>query len=340
MEAKRHKVIILPPNVNYSESVFQLVDGTIRFGLGSIHGIRSDFIRSILTERDAHGPFKSMHQFLLRINKKWHKQDLLEALIYTGSLDQFGSNRAKLVANLPDLLSSVALSGNSIDLFKVLAPKIKSVHALSLADKLAMEDKYLGAYLSGHPIEQYQSMIIDKHVTVTADLIADKTVTLVIYLTKVKTIRTKRGDQMAFLTGNDLTGDVNVTVFPNLYRLVNEWIDKNQVVIITGKTEINRGNVQVLATTIVSADTDYQKKSLPKPPCWFLRIDMEHDTHYVYQELNNLLKKCNGNVPVILFRVSDNIKRVLEHSFCATPTLAVKHKLVSLLGEQNVVYQK
>ncbi|WP_282801306.1 DNA polymerase III subunit alpha [Secundilactobacillus kimchicus] len=345
MEAKRHQVAILPPDVNRSGSVFQLTDGAIRFGLGSIKGIRRDFLRDLLCERDANGPFKSLHQFLLRLDEKWRKQDLLEALIYAGAFDQFGANRAELVTSLPEFLSSVELSGNSVDLFEALAPKIKPVKDLSLTAKLAKEDEYLGAYLSGHPVEQYQSLMTEKHATPIADLVADQAVTLVIYLTKVRTIRTKRGDEMAFLTGNDLTGDVSVTVFPNLYRSVTEWLDQNQVVVITGKTETNRGNVQVVANTLVPAATANQGKetehrSLPAPPRWFLRMDIEHDTAAVHQALNDLLAKENGDVPVILFRVKDDTKRVLARRFWLAPTPTVGQELKLLLGEQNVVYQQ
>lgn len=347
MEAKRHQVAILPPDINASSAYFRLTKAGIRFGLASIKGMRRDFLQAILDERQEQGPFKSLHQFLVRLDKKWLKEDLIDGLIYAGAFDQFGNNRAEMIASLPEFLSSVELSGDNLDLFEALAPKIQHQPDLSLSEKLAKENEYLGAYLSGHPVEQYHDLAIARNTVSIGDLAADQQVNLLVYITKVRTIRTKRGDQMAFVTGSDLTGEISLTVFPNLYRRVSEWLDKEIVVFVTGKTETNRGGLQVVANKLQDARQIQQpaqqqgsSNELPPAPRWFLRLDQAHDTPELTAKLFALLRTHSGKVPVILYRLKDDSKRVLAKQYWPGEGDQVHHDLVLLLGEQNVVFQR
>lgn len=348
MEAKRHQVQILPPDINASGAYFRLEQNQIRFGLASVKGMRRDFLKAILTERQENGPFKSLHQFLVRLDLKWLKQDLIEGLVYAGAFDHFGHNRAELIASLPEFLSSVELSGNSVDLFEALAPKIQSLPDYTLSERLEKENEYLGAYLSGHPVEQYQALGQQRGVTPIGDLGVDQQLTLLVYVTKVRTIRTKRGDQMAFLTGSDLTGEVSITVFPNLYRRVATWLAKEQVILVSGKTETNRGSIQVVAQTLTDAATikvapnrpkTVTATQLPSVPRWYLRLDAARDNPATMTQLMTFLQQTAGQTPVILFRVSDDSKRVLATNYWLQPDSNLIGPLEKILGEHNVILQ-
>ncbi len=267
------------------------------------------------------------------------------SLIYAGAFDQFGNNRAEMIASLPEFLSSVELSGDNLELFEALAPKIQRQPDLSLSEKLEKENEYLGAYLSGHPVEQYHDLAISRHTVSIGDLAADQQVNLLVYVTKVRTIRTKRGDQMAFVTGSDLTGEISLTVFPNLYRRVSTWLEKEQVVFVSGKTETNRGGLQVVANNMTAADqlqpsAQQNSGELPPAPRWFLRLDQEHDTPAATTKLFALLSDHTGDVPVILYRLKDDSKRVLAKQYWPVADEQLQHELVLLLGEQNVVFQR
>nr|WP_263849280.1 OB-fold nucleic acid binding domain-containing protein [Secundilactobacillus similis] len=124
---------------------------------------------------------------------------------------------------------------------------------------------------------------------------------------------------MAFLTGSDLTGEVSITVFPNLYRRVATWLAKEQVILVSGKTETNRGSIQVVAQTLTDAVTikvaPNRSKTgtatqLPSVPRWYLRLDAAHDNPATMPQLMTFLQQTAGQTPVILFRVSDDSKRV------------------------------
>ncbi|MTV81214.1 DNA polymerase III subunit alpha [Secundilactobacillus folii] len=342
MEAKRHDVKILAPNINASGPYFRLEKGQIRFGLASIKGMRRDMLQSIIEERKTNGAFKSFHQFLLRLDPKWLKSDLIEGLIYAGAFDGFGNNRAELIASLPEFLSSVELSGSSLDLFKALAPKIVSKPDFSLNERLAKENEYLGAYLSGHPVEQYADLARDRNTVTVADLSVNEQVSMLVYVTRIRTIRTKHGDQMAFLTASDLTGEVSITVFPNTYRQIVTWLENEQVLLVIGKTEANRGSVQVVANSVVSAAQLASKKpaSASSPAArWFLRLTPDTDTSTIRDQLMRFLAENAGQTPVIIYRVADDSKRVLKRQYWLPENEQLVQPLEKILGDHNVVLQ-
>ncbi|MDC9280739.1 hypothetical protein, partial [Clostridioides difficile] len=155
-EAKKRQLSVLPPDINLSQRYFKVTDAGIIFGLYSIKGLRRDFVAAILDERQTGGPFKSVLQFLQRLAAKYLKKEALVALIYSGAFDQFNPNRNALLMNLDDLLDSVKLAGDNMSLFEILAPKEKTVPNLTLTERLDKEAEYLGAYLSGHPVEKYE----------------------------------------------------------------------------------------------------------------------------------------------------------------------------------------
>ncbi|WP_125572879.1 DNA polymerase III subunit alpha [Levilactobacillus huananensis] len=336
-EAKRHGVTVLPPDINHSAAYFSLQQQAILFGLSSIKGVRRDFLRAILADRKAQGPFRDLHQFLERIEAKYRKEDLLDALVYAGAFDHFGYNRAELIAALPEFLSTVELSGDNVELFAALAPKVKRQPDFDLMTKLHHEEQVLGAYLSGHPVEQYRQLGEKRHAVPISDLIVDSRVTVIVYVTKIRTIRTKRGEPMAFVTGSDETGEISLTVFPNQFRIVSEWLAPNQVILVTGKVEQQRG-LQIVVNRLERPEAEVAPTTtLPKGPCWYIRVDSEHDQRPIAKQLGQFIKSNPGKVPVIIYQAQTDQKRILPNEQWLSDENAVMTGLMSLMGEKNVI---
>ena len=121
---------------------------TIRFGFGSLKGIRRDFIQNIVEERRAHGPFTSLDNFLLRIDNKWLKEDYILPLIQVGAFDKLHQNRRQLVVDLESHLKNILISGGSLDLLEMMTLKKERVADYDLSEKLAQEEALVGVYLS------------------------------------------------------------------------------------------------------------------------------------------------------------------------------------------------
>lgn len=334
-EAKQHGVQVEAPNINLSQSTFILKQGKILFGLSCIKGVRRDFVNDILQERQKNGPFIDLQAFLQRMPAKWLKQDLMEALIYAGTFDTFGYNRAELILSLPDLLSSVELSGSSMNLFEKLAPKIKKIPDLTLEEKLEKENEFLGAYLSGHPVEQFDQLRQQYKITDILNLSLNQTATCLVYINKIRTIRTKRGEQMAFVTASDLTGEIDITVFPNQYKAFTSVLEKGRVILVQGKVD-ERNGLQLIANQMTLAEQLMKSASLEKQR-WVLR--MVSDRPEEKKKLLQIIRNHPGTIPVLLFYPKTDKKVLLEKRFWLTNTAETNSALTTLLGRGNVVLQ-
>ncbi|MHA8137934.1 DNA polymerase III subunit alpha [Lactobacillaceae bacterium Scapto_B20] len=345
LEAKRRQIQILPPNINESVREFSLQDQKIVFGLAAIRGLRSDFIAELLTLREQNGIFKNFENLLQRIDTKFRKTDVIEPLIYSGALDCFGYKRSELIASLPEFLESINLSGSSIELLQSLQPKIKYQDEFSIGQLLDNEQKYLGVYLSNYPTEQFD-MVIDYYHAVRVDQlpqVIDQKINAVLYINRVKKIRTKKGEQMAFVTGSDPIGEVDIVVFPQAYKRFQTMLVDQRVLMVSGKVE-NRRGLQIVADQIVpAANLQGQLKktqSNRQSEICFLKITHDFDNQVVKQRLFELIKSNPGNCRILIYWADKHQKQVLAQRYSISNNADVQTALQNLLGVKNVVYQK
>ncbi|RRK11000.1 DNA polymerase III subunit alpha [Lactiplantibacillus garii] len=330
-EAKQHHVAIVAPDINRSGQFFDWNGQQLIFGLSSIKGLRRDFIQSVISERQANGPFKNLQQFMQRVDPKWLKDDLMTALIYAGAFDHFGLNRAELLTSVPELMSSAELAGNSMSLFASLAPKIKKQPELPLAERLAKEAEYLGTYVSGHPVETYQWLAQQQRTRLISTLTNEQRVKLLVYITKVRTIRTKRGQPMAFATGSDLSGEIDLTIFPTTYQRLQAQLQPESIVLITGKVEQQRG-LQVIVDNWQLAD------QFPKPAGQlFLRLQPEQAGAEIQRKILALLRRYPGPNPVLIYSASAHRTVELNSQYWVAENDDLFGALTTLLGRDNVV---
>jgi len=340
-EAARYGVEVLPPSINASGFSFQLQnEKQIRFGFSSIKGIRRDMIQDILAERKEHGNFTSMDQFLLRLNQrnsKWLKLDYLLPLLSIGVFDGIAPNRKQALIQLEGKIQNITYSGGSLDLLETMALKEEAVTDYKLEEKLALEEEYLGVYLSGHPVEQFQKLHQLKQITDIADLVPNERVRILLYVRKIRQIRTKKGEQMAFVEGTDASKEVSVTIFPIVYRQVRSLIEENAVLYIEGKVEVSRynGEIQLIADKIDLAENVQNK--IASQTC-YLKISAEAETSHL-QALSKEMKQHHGNIPVVMFYESSGKKVLLAEENWVTDEPNFVKQLIALLGNGNVIFK-
>ncbi|MGG5315942.1 DNA polymerase III subunit alpha [Enterococcus sp. AZ072] len=336
-EANQAGVSLLAPDINKSFYSFTLVEkDTIRFGLDAIKGIRRDYVASILAERKAQGFYKSLDNFLLRIEDRWLKEEYIEPLIVVGAFDELHENRRQLQVELEGKIQNVLYSGGSDSLLDVMSLKEHEVPEYSLAEKLDYEEKYLGLYVSGHPTENYPKLKRQRNIRLTSDVVPGQNATILIYLKELREIRTKKGEQMAFLNGNDQSGELSLTIFPILYRKVRNMIHLDQVYLVSGKIEKSSydQSLQLLVEEFESADT--VENSLSEE-ILYLRISSEQDSRTLHQEIAEKLKTAPGNIPVILYFEKDQRKIVLGKEYWIGRNEDLLTDLRDILGNKNVV---
>lgn len=339
-EARKNGIKILPPSISQSEYSFKILDDkTIQFGFNAIKGIRRDFIQDVLEERRANGSYHSFDSFLVRIRSKWLKKENLIPLIAVGCFDGDGPNRRILLDELEGKISNALYSAGSMDLLEIMELKEEEKPDFTLENKLQLEEDYLGVYLSGHPTEGFENIRRMKKIRPITDSVTGEKIAILYYIRDIREIMTKRGEKMAFLDGNDVSGEMSVTVFPKLYRKVRQSIKENGVCFIEGKVEESSYNheMQLLAENLVLAE---ELEAQLKGEICYLKIKTENDKPNVLDDLQHILQLHSGMIPVIVFFEKDRRKIQLADEFRISGSSQVQQELKELLGNDCVVFKK
>jgi DNA polymerase-3 subunit alpha len=269
-ECRAMEIPVQPPDVNSSGVRFTVVGGVIRFGLAAIKNVGEAAMESILKTRAAHGSFASLEDFCGRVDLRLVNRRVIESLVKAGAFDSLQLPRAHLMAQVEtaleqgqrqqreraegqasffDLLPSPppALAGNPV----ALIPEWDD------AQRLTFEKDVLGFYISGHPLARYRSQIEALEITSTGGLAARSagaSVRLFGHVLELKETTTKRGNQMAFLTLEDMEGTVEVTVFPEPFKAGGSRLRTREPVFIRGRVDDSDKGRVVLAEEVRSVD--------------------------------------------------------------------------------------
>jgi len=251
-ECRRRNIQILPPDINRSEVDFSVENGAIRFGLGAIKNVGKAAVEVILRAR-ANGPFTSLFDFCARTLEQQgnFNKSTVETLIQAGAFQALVPNRNQLLSALDDTWAAAqrAVHNRRIgqeslfaagQMHDVTEPPLPSVPELPREQILAFEKDLLGVYLADHPLHSMQARIRQMGVVPCNQLgeMAEGTsVRIAGVITNIHHLRTKRGERMATLTVEDLTGTISVTAFPSVYQQYESLLSKDSLVIIDGKVK-------------------------------------------------------------------------------------------------------
>lgn len=252
-ECRNLKLTVTPPNVNVGGYKFTVdTDARVVYGLGAIRGVGEGPIGAIVEARNADGPFKDIFDFCRRIDPKRMNKRTLEALIRSGALDTIGPNRAVLFAAMEDALKAAAQNHANqnlgmLDMFgdafteaddgdsNVYAEYINA-REWTDRERLSGEKDTLGLYLTGHPIDEYERELKRFVSTRISDLKPSRDPQRVAGLVVgVRTMKSKRGDTMAFITLDDRTGRIEASLFGELFEQLRGQIESDQVLIVEGE---------------------------------------------------------------------------------------------------------
>jgi DNA polymerase-3 subunit alpha len=256
---------VLPPDVNHSKYKFTVDDatGSIRYGLGAIKGLGEGAIKMLIEQR-LEKAFNDLFDLCHRVDLQKINRRSLEALIFSGSLDGFGTNRASLLANIEAALQAadqklLAKASGQRDFFG-LDMVSQSSQMVNQDDwpklqRLQAEKEVLGFYLSGHPLENYAQELLH-FITTPLNELTSKSgqhVTLAGWVLTIRSLWTKRGDRMAVLNLEDASGRLEVTLFSDTYTKYREKLNKDKLLIIEGEVQRDEytGNTRVLGKKIL-----------------------------------------------------------------------------------------
>jgi DNA polymerase-3 subunit alpha len=250
---------VLGPDVNKSQKNFAVVDGAIRFGLAAIKNVGEGAVDSVLAIRTEGGPFTSFFDFCRRVDLHKVNKRMLEGLIKAGAFDSLGAKRSQLMAMLDQAIEDGASAQREREMGQTsifgedvngsgsgqahMEPALPNVPEWDQAQRLKYERELTGFYITAHPLARYEATIHALATTTTAgimELSDGKEVRLCGIIAAVKSMLTKKGDRMAYVTLEDLQGTVEVIVFPDLFKTVGDLIAPERLIRVTGT--IDRGD--------------------------------------------------------------------------------------------------
>lgn len=256
-ECRDMKLTVQPPDVNHSKIKFTVEDGTtIRYGLGAIKGVGESALAGIVSEREQGEAFESLYDFCRRVDMRKINRRVMESLVKAGALDSLGGHRASLEASLSKAMQIADQhrrdkdSGQN-DLFG-LTPDSDSAddEPLEIAAEwaeqqlLQSEKETLGLYLSGHPIDRYEAELAEFIPKKINELDApeskgyqrnEKPMLTAGLIVAIRTMKSKNGGRMAFITLDDQSARLEVRVFADVYDQYQSFIQPDKLVVIQGK---------------------------------------------------------------------------------------------------------
>lgn len=265
-ECKRLNIPVLPPEVNESFTDFTIVkneqgERAIRFGLQTIKNFGEGIANIIIQERERGGKFKSLLDFLERIQDRNLNKKSLEALTMCGAMDKLGE-RKEILENIPDLLAynknfsqqakdQGSLFGANEELSQI---KLRPVAPATMEEKLVWEKELLGLYISGHPLNKFSKQLAKSRSSlkkVEKEGLEGLETVIAGIVEEAKVILTKQKQQkMAFIKLSDFSGSLEVVVFPKIYDEFKDLLQEEKCVMIKGRISKRNDSTSLLAEKV------------------------------------------------------------------------------------------
>ena len=361
-DARTHDIEILPPDVNESLYLFNVIGTDIRFGMGAIKNVGSNPVEAIIAEREANGPFTGFIDFCERVSMKAANTRVIESLIKVGAFDECESlNRKTLLENAETIVAFAKKkqeekANGQVNLFDMGADlgetkeqmlDISEVADFDEKEKLGYEQQLLGVYVSGHPLDKFGD-ILKKLVSLEiADIqglpviaapafdFANKdsqkndpsrrNLTIAGLISEKKAILTKKGDRMAFVTIEDLSGKIECLVFPKVYAEYWELLDSGEPLVIEGYVKLSeeRRSFFINKIRLIEDEADDRVTAV------VVKVNTDELHDYSLQKLKQILLSYRGSVPAhLVFESSDGrAKMNLGENFLVNPSPQLAAKI-------------
>lgn len=258
LDMRRQSIELLPPSINRSYGQFTVEKGHLRMGLLAIKGVGYQAVQEIIAKRQ-NKPFKNLFDFCFRISLKIVNQKRIEQLILVGALDEFTSNRASMLATLGQAIDQAELFQEYEEHPSLFSDRLDFSETyvvrkdFPLLEKLTYEREYLGIYASSHPlVGERKKLSARGYVTLieAAEREGKGAVKSVVIIQSIRKIRTRRGDQMAFVKLSDEFSEMDGVIFPDLFQQVQLWLDENIFVTAQGRIERRNHKLQFVLQSL------------------------------------------------------------------------------------------
>ena len=351
---------VLPPDINESHSKFTVKGNSIRFGLAAIKNVGLNVVEGIVEARENKGKFESLVDFINKIDLSTINKRAVESLIKAGAFDEFKIFRSKLLAVYEKLMDSVASDkkrniDGQISLFgmgdeSIRVPEVKypDIKEFAKNNLLSMEKEMTGLYISGHPLDEYEKSL--KMMTSTTietifqsyeaimdglgddeHLIQDnQRVIIGGILAEVNQKVTRNNSIMAFLKLEDLTGVIEVVVFPKTLDKVRNLINLDSMVVISGRVSIKEDEEPKLICESIEALEKVNSSKL------YIRVDDLQKAKEMKPKLIETIREYSGDSALYVFTSKDRKSYRMPREMWIDLNTDVVLELKKIFGDDNV----
>lgn len=383
---KQMNVEILPPDINEGVAKFSISDGKIRYGLSGIKSVGAAVVDRIVEERKKNGRFKDLHDFLTRMPSKDTNKKTVEALILSGAFDGMGANRKQMFMALPAISEETARERKSresgqLSLFDIMGEDFAAstrvpypeVEEYPDTEKLSLEKSVLGVYISGHPLGKYVDLLQKNCTAQSLDFAGDseddaelddagtdekdrKIQDGAVYvvggiITDVSVKLTRNNQNMAYVTLEDLVGQIDIVVFPRDFEKHREQLRVDNRVFVRGRADVGEKDSKIILSDLVAFDNvtngvvefasqrSWGAKKKPvksNKQLWVLFDDMNE---YVKNEAEfmSILEEHRGNCPVYVQLKATRQMKSMGRGFCVDENSGILYSLQMEYGKDRVL---
>jgi DNA polymerase-3 subunit alpha len=314
-ECREMGIAVEAPDINVSDANFTPHGSAIRFGLAAVKNVGHNAIESIVAGRKELGRYASIYEFCEKVDLRLLNKRVLESLIKSGAMDALG-RRAQLMAVLDRAIEGAQKSQRDAEsgqhgLFGVFQQKELSAANTKLPDapdwdehaRLAHEKEILGFFISGHPLEKYRAKLEDLRALSTEEIGAltrstgkDENITTAGIITNLRVLKSKRGDFYAQGALEDMAGSVEMLVFPEAYRKLQDKVKLEVPVLVRGGVRIEEGANAKLTVNDISPLEDAK---VPLPNSLRIRVPLETASESTVDALYMLCAQQKGAAKVL-----------------------------------------
>ncbi|MDO4418560.1 MAG: OB-fold nucleic acid binding domain-containing protein, partial [Eubacteriales bacterium] len=353
------KIRLLPPDINEGEAGFSVSPDGIRYALTAIKGVGRPVIDAIITERRLRGPYKDLRDFLTRMasQEKDVNRRTVENFIKSGALDCLGGTRKQLMSVFVRILEDLQSSkkndmAGQMTLFDIADEEDKKDYEIRMPDvgeypdelRLAFEKEVLGIYVSGHPLQAWEGLWKSRVTATAADFVLDEDAAapqalldrreaVIGGIISEKTIKyTKNGEVMAFLSIEDLTGTVEVIVFPRTYEENADALEEDNKIFIRGRISLEEEKDGKLIASKITPFEDVPRR------VW-LRFPNFTEWKKHEKDILRTVAENGGPDQVVIYIEDRRIRKVLPPGQGIRAGETALALLRGTCGDSNVVLQ-
>jgi len=303
---RRMNIKILPPDINLSTADFGVDGQAVRFGLAAVKNVGESAVNALIKERAANGSFKSLPDFCRRLDARWFNKRALESLIKSGAFDSLGAKRSQLLAILETTIHDAGIAqrdgaAGQLGLFAATdfpEPAEKTLPPVDEVPRSLMllwEKEHTGFYITGHPLDEYRDKV--QNLTSIGQILAQsprdrQMVRVAGLIVDVKRLTTKKGEPMCFLTLEDYTESIKITVFPRLFYEHVDNLVLDASLVVQGRLDVGDKGTGILAEKIRLL-SEYE-------PEYYLTVDSGLQRASINEKLREIWQKFAGDRPIYL----------------------------------------